>query len=178
MEIQISSIWNTNRFNIFFLKPEFIYKNEAQVSALWIRGTILDISYKLWAVLTDGNLVKSSRASCRPQKLAEPVSDQQWRCWAEIFNTAKLYPKRENIPAQKVFKEEFVPVRTVLPRKLQPRLISHWSRDYRWLGQKKRVCSEWQKTSPVAFLLPTSLVSLSEGLKHDEHDKKWGGTTN
>lgn len=69
----------------------------------------------------------------------------------------------------KVFKAESVPVHRALPRK--PRLIPHWNRDYRELGQKKLVCSEPQKTSPVVFLLPTSLVS-SEGLKHAEHDKK------
>lgn len=31
------------------------------------------------------------------------------------------------------------------------------------------------KNTPVAFLLPMTLLSLSEGLKHTD---KWGGTTN
>lgn len=46
------------------------------------------------------------------------------------------------MPDQNIFKEESVPVHTVLLRKLQPRLIPHPSRDNRGLGQKKLVCSE------------------------------------
>ena len=75
------------------------------------------------------------------------------------------------IRAQNIIKEESVPVHRVLLRKLQPRLIPHWSRDHRGLGQKEPVCSEWKKPSHVPFLLPTSFVSLSEDLGHAERDK-------
>lgn len=41
----------------FFLKPEFIYKNETEASPLLIHETIPDRNYKPGVVLTGGDLV-------------------------------------------------------------------------------------------------------------------------